>query len=402
MNTREDPIRLATRGSDLALRQAAAVKEALEARRHAVEVIEVETTGDRISEELIHRLGKTGAFVRALDERVLEGDCDAAVHSMKDVPTEMPPELVVAGVPERASAGDVLLTPTGGGLDALPEGAVVGTSSLRRRAELLAARPDLEVRPLRGNVDTRVEKLLAPRRQREHERRLAAAGELDADAGENEADDADPDDAASEDVTDEPAHTEGYEQAYGEYERTPQEWFEALSEVERRALGREVDTEYDAIVLAAAGLERAGLARQLDVRELPAEEFVPAPGQGALAVTARDDERGELLHDALDHPRTRVETTVERVVLSTLGGGCIAPMGAHAVVQGEYVHAAVRVLDRDGEEEIGATRDLSVERHPEAARELAAELAERGAADLIAAARVDTDTEGEPGAKRIE
>lgn len=356
MNARDGTIRLATRRSDLARWQATTVKETLEARRHTVELAEIETTGDQIRDELIHRLGKIGAFVRALDEEVLSGECDAAVHSMKDVPTEGMDELVVAGVPERATPGDVLVTPDGTEFDDLPNEVTVGTSSLRRKAELLATRPDLDVRPLRGNVDTRVEKLLAPHRQHEHERRLEAA--------ENDEDDEDE-----------------------KFERTPQEWFEDLSEIERQSLERESEEEFDAIVLAAAGLERMGLARHLHTQQLPPETFVSAPGQGALAVTARDDEFAETLTELLDHPRTRVETTVERVVLEELGGGCVAPMGAYAVVEGGYVHTTVRVLSEDGTEEVSATRDLPVERHPEAAKELAAELADEGAAELIEQAR---------------
>ena len=375
MNARDGTIRLATRGSDLAIRQAATVEERLEARRHTVELVEVETTGDQLRDELIHRLGKTGAFVRALDEQVLDGDCDAAVHSMKDVPTESPDDLVVAGVPQRATPGDLLVTPDGTTLDDLPEGSVVGTSSLRRKAELLTTRPDLDVQPLRGNVDTRIEKLLAPHRQREHERRIETA---EADEKEND--------------------SEGSEDDLPEYDRTPQEWFDDLNEIERRSLEREDETEFDAIVLAAAGLERSGLVRHVKTRELPTDEFVPAPGQGALAVTARDDELAATLNEVLDHPRTRVETTVERVVLEELGGGCVAPMGAHAVIQGEYVRVSVRVLSRDGTEEVAATRDLPIKRHPTAARDLAADLADRGAADLIKQAKRDDERE----AKRAE
>ena len=375
MNARDGTVRVATRGSDLARRQAATVKERLEARRHTVELVEIETKGDQLRDELIHRLGKTGAFVRALDERVLDGDCDAAVHSMKDVPTESPDDLVIAGVPQRATPGDLLVTPDGTTLDDLSEGSVVGTSSLRRKAELLAIRPDLDVQPLRGNVDTRIEKLLAPYRQREHERRMEAP-EADEEGDESN--------ESSDDLP--------------EYERTPQEWFDDLNESERRSLEREVETEFDAIVLAAAGLERSGLARHVPTDELATDEFVPAPGQGALAVTAQDGKLAATLHEVLDPPRTRVETTVERVVLEELGGGCVAPMGAHAVIQGEYVRVAVRVLSRDGTEEVAATRDLPIERHPAAARELAADLADRGAADLIDEARADEERE----AKRAE
>jgi hydroxymethylbilane synthase len=368
-------VRLATRGSDLARRQAASVRDALADRRIAVELVEVETRGDRVRDELIHRLGRTGAFVHALDERVLDGDLDAAVHSLKDVPTERREGLVVAAVPERAPAGDVLVTPGGDDLADLRSGAVVGTSSLRRTALLHRERDDLDVRPLRGNVDTRIEKLLAPSLQREHERRLAAAGELDDEEGEgsgDDGDDADPD----------------------AFDRTPAEWFDDRSPVERRALEREVETEYDAIVLAAAGLERLGLLDDVAAERLPTGSFVPAPGQGAIAVTASDEAVIDLLHDRLDDPETRVETTVERTVLAELGGGCVAPIGVHATLRGERVHVDAVVSDPAGEEVIDGSRDLPVERHAGAAKAFAADLADRGAADLIEAAQDDADDAG--------
>jgi hydroxymethylbilane synthase len=375
MSTRGQHVRLATRGSDLARRQAATVKGLLEGRRFEVSLVDVETEGDRVRDELIHRLGRKGAFVRSLDERVLNGDLDAAVHSMKDMPTESPPELVVAGVPERATPGDVLVTPDGTGLPDLPEGAAVGTSSLRRQAQLLATRPDLEVKALRGNVDTRVEKLLAPHRQREHQRRLdTEEAESNDEAGGNDGGETDSDGADGDE--DAPA-----------FERTAQEWFEDLSPIEQRALGREVDVEYDAIVLAAAGLDRIGLAHHVDTQELPTAEFVPSPGQGALAVTAREGEFAAAINDAIDHPRTRVETTTERVVLEELGGGCIAPIGVYALVQGEHVRVIVSVQSVDGTEEVSASRDVPIERHPDAARDLGADLREQGAAELIDAAR---------------
>ncbi|WP_254272501.1 hydroxymethylbilane synthase [Haloarcula marina] len=365
MTTRADTLRLATRGSDLALRQAATVRDSLASRRRTVELTEVETTGDQIRDELIHRLGKTGAFVRSLDEKVMDGELDAAVHSMKDMPTERPDNLVVAGVPERAAPGDALVTPDGTALADLPEGAVVGTSSLRRRAQLLAERPDLVVEPLRGNVDTRVEKLLAPSLQREHQERHEAEQERKEHAGEADSD---------------------YEFPYDE---DVEAWFNGLSELERRALGRDDETEYDAIVLAKAGLDRSGLSHHVAATELDPETFVPAPGQGALAVTALDGEVADDINDRIDHPRTRVETTVERTILAELGGGCVAPIGAYATVEGGVVHTTVRVLSRDGDEEVTATRDLPVERHVDAAVDLAAELADEGAADLVAEAKRD-------------
>ncbi|RQG93989.1 hydroxymethylbilane synthase [Natrarchaeobius chitinivorans] len=354
-------LRLATRGSALARRQASLVQEALEERRYEVELVTVETTGDQIRDELIHQLGKTGAFVRELDERVLEGDLDGAVHSMKDMPTEQPAELVTAAVPERGPPGDVLVTPDGSTLEELPEGATVGTSSLRRRAQLLSERSDLTVEPLRGNVDTRLEKLLAPALQGEHQDRTEADEERKANTGDEEF---------------EP-----------EFDRTVDDWFDDLSELERRALGREVETDYDAIVLAEAGLERSGLSHSVDFQSLPTQSFVPAPGQGALAVTARDGETAREIQSAIDHPRSRVETTVERTLLAELGGGCIAPIGIYAILQGEYVHTRVSVFDRDGEESVLTTRDLPVETHADAARAFAADLADRGADELIERAR---------------
>jgi hydroxymethylbilane synthase len=389
MSTR-GTIRLATRSSDLALRQATTVKAALEDRRYDVELVEVETTGDRIRDELIHRLGKTGAFVRSLDEKIIEGDVDAAVHSMKDMPTEQPEDLIVAGVPERASPGDVLVTPDGTALADLPEGATVGTSSLRRQAQVLARRPDLTVEPLRGNVDTRIEKLLAPTLQAEHEARTEAEKEKKGEAG-GEAP------RASDNASgDQPRANDDYEHPY---DRDVETWFSELSEIERRALEREPDVEYDAIVLAEAGIQRSGLAHHVEYQQLSVEEFVPAPGQGALAVTSLDTEAAEALTSVLDNPRTRVETTVERAILDELGGGCVAPIGVHAVLQGEYVRATVQVYSRDGTESVVDNRDLRADRYASDAREFARDLAERGADDLIAQARREDD---EQEAKRGE
>ena len=349
---------LATRSSALAVAQAEQIKSSLATRRRDVELLRVETHGDRVRDELITELGKTGAFVRAVDEQVLDGAADAAVHSMKDMPTEKPPDLSVGGVPARAPAGDVLVTPDGTGLDDLLVGATVGTGSLRRQAQLLANRPDLSVEPLRGNVDTRVQKLLAPGLQAEHERRVAA----------------------EEGDTDE------------EFDQRPDDWFAGLTQLEQAALERRPETEYDAIVLAEAGLRRSNLYRHsaFETERLPRSEFVPAPGQGALAVTTATSEARETVTDAIDHPPTRVTTTVERTLLAELGGGCVAPIGVHALLQGEHVSVRVRVSSTDGDREVSESRDLPAERHAEAAREFAAELAERGAAELIDEARAET------------
>lgn len=358
-------LRLATRGSALARRQAAEVQRALEDRRYEVELVTVETRGDQIRDELIHRLGKTGAFVRSLDERVLEGDVDGAIHSMKDMPTESPDDLVVAGIPVRSRPGDVLVTPEAQTLHGLREGAVVGTSSLRRGAQLRRVRGDLVIEPLRGNVDTRVEKLLAPHRQREHERR-------------REAESAEGDDE--------------------EFQRDIDAWLDDLAAVERRALDRRVDTEFDAVVLAAAGLERMGLLGVVPTESLPVQQFVPAAGQGALAVTALDGSAvSEIIHDVVDDPRTRVETTVERIVLAEVGGGCIAPIGVHAVIRGDHVHTVGQVLSQDGSVVVEKSRELPIEGYMEAAGEMAVALREAGAAELIEDARSEADGEAMRG-----
>lgn len=380
---------LATRGSDLALRQAEIVRDALATRQREVEIRRVETRGDQIPDELIHRLGRTGAFVRALDEEVLAGNADLAVHSMKDVPTESsddsealrasgsrasPDDLVVAGVPERGASGDLLVHPEGTPLADLPSGAVVGTGSLRRTAQIKAVRPDLVVEPIRGNVDTRIEKLLAPGLQAEHERRLIASGEARAaTAAEGEGDV-----AAESDET---------------FERSVEEWFDSLSDLERSAMERRVEDEYDALVLAEAGLRRSKLFHEVGTTRLAREEFVPAAGQGAIAVTAVDDEVVEAVRSAVDHPRTRVATTVERTVLAELNGGCIAPIGVSALVQGEHVHVRARVLSTDGTDEVSGTRDLPIRSHATTAASFAADLADRGAAELIADAREEVDAD---------
>lgn len=351
----EEAFRLGTRGSALALRQAGAVKETLAANRFDVELVEVTTAGDRVSDELVRRLGRTGAFVRDIDERVLAGELDGAVHSLKDMPTEMPEELIVAAIPERARAHDVLVTPDGRTLGELPSDATVGTSSLRRAAQIRRVRPDVAVEPIRGNVDTRLAKLLAGHLQRER----AAIAEADEDGAlEN--------------------------------------WLAERDDLERRALDRDVETEYDALVLAAAGLERAGLTDAAPLVELPLDRFVPAPGQGANAVTMRDTEPAERIHRHLDHPPSRVAVTVERTVLSSLGGGCIAPIGVNAIVQGEMIRTLAHVLGRDGEQVIEMSRELPVKTHAEAAIELAEDLAEEGATELIAAAKRDADEGPDP------
>ena len=250
-------IRIGTRASALALAQARAVSAGLEAAGASVEIVAMRTEGDRRSGARLAEVGGKGLFVREIEDALLGGRIDVAVHSLKDLPAEVPDGLALAAFPRREDPRDVLVTADGAGLHELRTGATIGTSSLRRRALLLAARPDLVVEPLRGNVDTRLAKL--------------AAGEC------------------------------------------------------------------DGIVLAAAGLRRLALAPP-HVHALPVETFVPAVGQGILAVEVRaDDVTTGRLARVLDDGDTRSCALAERSYLRRLGASCNTPMAAHAT------------LDRTGE-----------------------------------------------------
>ena len=296
-------MKLGTRGSDLALEQTQRVQDALS---FETEAVVVETSGDSFEGD-IEELGTQGVFVRELDLRVVDGDIDAAVHSMKDMPTERPEDLEVAAVLERVASHDVLVTPEGATLEELEEGATVGTSSRRRQAQLLRKRDDLSVERLRGNVDTRVEKVL------------------------------------------------------------------------------DDETAYDAAVLSEAGVVGLELDEEYDVgyERLPLEEFVPSANQGIVAVVAMDNtDEFELLTQA-DHKRTRVVATAERIVLSRVGGGCIAPVGVHAQIQGDRILIHTDALSSDGKESVNLDRRYDIRSYIEGAEEIAEEMIDRGAKELL-------------------
>ena len=306
----DDELVLGTRGSALAMAQTRAVQERLNVASRAETV---ETTGDRFDDVDYQEIGGQGVFVRTIDERVVAGDCDAAIHSMKDMPTDRHEDLAVAAVLPRVAAADALVTPDGGTLDELPGGAVVGTSSLRRRAQLRRQRSDLELADCRGNVDTRIAKM--------------------------------------------------------------------------------EDGDYDALVLSSAGLER------LDVdaprATLPPERFVPSANQGIVAVVARDgSDAFEALRAADDVP-TRVVATAERIVLDRVGGGCVAPMGVHARIEGAEMRLVAEVLSRDGSEQVRVEEACSLEVYLEAAEQVARTMVERGAREIVNAAAVDDGDGGD-------
>jgi hydroxymethylbilane synthase len=259
-------LRLGTRGSKLALVQSELFARRLLEAGHEVELVRIVTEGDT---RPVDMSPGEGVFVAAIARALVAGDIDIAVHSAKDVPLEEEPELLIAAYPERADPRDVLVTRTGTStLDSLPRGAVVGTDSPRRKGFLLAARPDLHVVPLHGNVDTRL-------------------GRLDGGA-------------------------------------------------------------VDAVVLAAAGIDRLGRGERIDQRLEP-ELIAPAPAQGALAVQARrrDVELIGVLA-ALDQRSIRLAVEVEREVLKATGGTCRAPVGALASVDGDSFTLLVAGVNSDG------------------------------------------------------
>jgi hydroxymethylbilane synthase len=237
-----------------------------------------------------------------LDQRI-----DLAVHSMKDLPTDTPPELILAAVPQRAACGDVLVSPAWKILDHLPAGAMVGTSSLRRQAQLLNVRPDLQMKDIRGNIDTRLRKL----RQ----------------------------------------------------------------------------GEYQALVLAEAGLARLGLAAEI-TQSLPMPIILPAVGQGALAVeTRRDDDATRAALLPLDHTPTHQAVSAERAMLSALQGGCLAPIAAWGRMENGRLALTGRVLSPDGRRKLEVSLDADCQGHVDLGRRVAEQLLQQGAAELINLAR---------------
>lgn len=295
-------VRIGTRGSALALWQAEHVKARLEALGHAVSLHVITTTGDRMQDKRLESVGGKGAFLKEIEEALLAGEVDLAVHSLKDVPTALPAGLSLCAFLERADPRDALVS-RGERLAALPRGAVVGTTSLRRRALVGALRPDLRLLDLRGNVDTRLLRLREGR--------------------------------------------------------------------------------FDAVLLAMAGLTRLGRAAEA-TEALDAHSFVPAPGQGAIALECRDADTA--VRDAvrpLHHEPTARAVAAERAFLAALGGGCNVPLGAHATHAGAELELVAFVASEDGRQILRGERRGS---DPEGlGRALADDLAARGARALIGA-----------------
>ena len=261
-------LRIGSRGSQLALWQAHHISELLRARGHTMELEIIKTTGDKITDVALAKVGTKGMFTKEIEEALIENQVDLAVHSLKDLPTELSADFEIAAITTREDPRDVFCSVKFASIEALPQQANVGTSSLRRQAQLKALRPDLEIHPVRGNVDTRLRKL---------------------ESG-----------------------------------------------------------DYDAVVLAAAGLNRLGktqLVRQL----IPVEVMTPAAGQGALAIEIRNgDTATRAIVAFLDDAAARATTTCERALLSKLGGGCQVPIGAFAEIQGGRIRLNAVVARPDG------------------------------------------------------
>lgn len=308
------PLRIGTRASALALTQTNQVADRLRAGGTEVTIETITTRGDAEQQGPVATLGGDGVFVRELERALLDGRIDVAVHSLKDMPTAETPGLVLACVPERVTPFDALVGRTAPTLAGLPAGAVVGTSSIRRVAQVRALRPDLVVRPVRGNVDTRLRRL---------------------DAG-----------------------------------------------------------DYDALVLAGAGLERLGLAARI-TEVLRPEAFWPAVSQGALAVQARADDRRALAAVApLDHAASHAAVRAERACLAALAGGCLAPIGGWARVEDgtrlvlgacvlEVAGDVVRRVIAEGATPRDEGNEVSAAAAEALGREVAAGLLSRGAAAML-------------------
>jgi len=290
----------------LAQWQADWVAAQLRAAGVEVEMVPVTTSGDQQLAPL-GAIGGQGLFTKELQRELLAERIDLAVHSLKDLPTDPVPGLCLAAVPPRAPVGDALVSPMHASLERLPPGATVGTGSLRRRAQLLHIRPDLQVRDIRGNVDTRLRKV--------------AAG------------------------------------------------------------------DYDAAILAQAGLERLQLAEHIAQR-LPTSMFLPAVGQGALGLETRSDDRPtrEVVRP-LDDAASHAAVLAERAMLAALRGGCLAPIAAWARLEGGWLTLIGRVLSPDGARKLEFTARAKAADAERLGRQVADELLAQGAAGLIELSR---------------
>lgn len=306
-------IRIATRRSPLAVWQAEFVAASLRALYPGltVELVKMSTRGDRILDVPLAKIGGKGLFLKELEQGLLDGKADIAVHSMKDVPAEVTPELHIPVIPERADPCDAFVSPRFADLQSLPRGARVGTASLRRQCQIRAARPDLIVETLRGSVQTRLRKL---------------------DEG-----------------------------------------------------------EFDAILLAAAGLQRLEMTDRITHRLTP-EEMLPAVGQGALGIQCRmGDSRVEALIAPMDHTLSHIRVAAERGMNRQLEGSCQIPIGAYAELDDDMLYLRGLVGSPDGKNVVrGEIRGPAVDADALGVQ-LGKDLLSRGAGDILRALMADQE-----------
>ena len=293
---------IGSRGSQLALWQSRWVEAQLTGFGETCRIEIIKTTGDKVTDVPLAKVGGKGLFTKEIEDALLDKSVDVAVHSLKDMPTELPAGLTLQAVPAREDVRDAMVGST---LDALPLGARVGTSSLRRSAQLRAARPDLAIETIRGNLDTRLRKL---------------------DEG-----------------------------------------------------------QFDAIVLAAAGLRRLGWADRI-AELLPVEICCPAVGQGALAIETRDDDgSGAKICRRLNDSAAQAAVTAERALLGSLGGGCQVPIGAYATVADGRLDLRGVVASPDGATILRGRREGPVTDASEIGADLGRELLANGARAILSA-----------------
>ncbi len=298
---------IATRGSKLALWQSEHIKAVLEEQNPGLEVElnVIITTGDKVLDVSLSKIGGKGLFLKELEEAMLRGEAHIAVHSLKDVPAVMPEGFTLAAIAEREDVRDALLSEQYADIDALPKGATVGTSSLRRKMQLARLRPDLVIKDLRGNVDTRIRKL-----------------------------------------------KEG---------------------------------EFDAIILAAAGINRLGLVDSVQyVYPISLFEMIPSMGQGALGIEAINDPEVVAIAARLEDTNSRIETTIERDFVEMLEGGCHVPIGVNASVleNGDVVIKSILGLP-SGNEVLGESKVGKSESYKTLGKEMAQRLIDKGAKELL-------------------
>ena len=297
---------LGCRSSVLAIAQANEVAEALSKRFDDIDIgrMPIKTSGDANRDVSVGQIG-VGVFVKEIETALINGEIDIAVHSLKDMPTTMTDGLTVSGVPYREDPRDVVVGKSGLGLNGLPQGSIVATGSARRRALIASEREDLILKPIRGNVTTRL------------------------------------------------------------------------------AMMDESDSVIDALVLAAAGLNRIEMSDRI-TEYLGCMSFVTAPGQGALALQTRvDDEYAGSMCASIEHPGTRISVETERAFLSAIGSGCSAPIGAHAQINDDVVTLAVFVSEPSGARFIRHRASARASEGIELGKRVAEHVIQQGALDLL-------------------